>query len=1059
VSTGGGENERRDSNDATADDDMPPPNLFTADVVESKVNSSNRRRELGVVMRVGWLSDDEYTDEFDDVDFEEHEVLVNWMDSGVGVQDPDSIVAVDRVLMFGDNIERANAPRGVGPYATVIGVRVTATIEALEERADGSPLFRRRGVDVFAELAKPYAVDARSLVVYRCFMGVVRSVVFDMDVSAAGMTVTLTDVSVDALEMTYEGESDMAPFSALADIELGSNIVLNTEMALTFIGDAQRQQLRRFLSSREEFVTVRVDAIRPHDAIVQWVGAPAGRFGSMSDESADLPSERMRLADLTALDPVVDSASYMFNCVARVASTGRMCNIVDTRSVIDLRWQDGTVERDLPAIDFIPIAHVLDQDLFPGDFVVSEAVSDGDANNLSHSSHADGESPAAAATATSANVDALDRTLDLLLVAPGATGSSSDAAAAADPLAARTNLLRRKGVIVTVSHAKQTCDVLWLREPSGVAVDGRPADTVLERDVSALSLKPHNDLDDLRLSDIVTLMPGHPLLAATPPPPFVGCLIDVNLTNGRLVVRWTDGSTSEVDSQDVQRIDPGPFLSMVDDDDDDDDEFDDDEDDELNSEEDDSVAAPPQHIAEPLLAMLMGDEQPSGPHAANVRRQFDSVVRDLSRGPEMALRAVTKLFCGAARFTPLFLAPDAPLVPFPSSHEAFLAALRGQQLPAVTLLVLSLTGNSDTAPFYEACRVHVAEALAAPRDAPPAVAAPAIAAAPTTSDGATAAAPAAAVDDTVSEHFFVSSGTPPAPSATLVSFDLQALDVQPTAAHGSSHQYADKDVEFRTAQRAMHEWQVLQGGLPTHGIGVRAYEERLDLLKLLVVGPAGSPYEDVPFFFDLRFGGDYPNSAPEVHFLSFVGQKLHPNLNVDGNVCLSLLGTWSGAESESWQGADSTVLQLVLSLHGLVLGDAEPYFLEAGYERQRGTAEGQRHSKRYTERALLLVVRHLIHVVARCVQDVHFERMLAARGVAPDADDAGDGGVFGFRQMLRAHFAARGDALVARFVGYTAESSVYSPGCRSALVPLVARLQRVMDALKTLLVRPSASTQ
>jgi ubiquitin-protein ligase len=1055
VSSGGDERHDNDGNNEDV-----PPNLFTADVVELTVSSSNRRRELGVVQRVGWLSDDEFDEEFDE-EVEEHEVLVNWLDSGISVQDPDSIVAVDRVLMFGDNVERSTAPRGAGPYGTVIGVHVTASIEAHDEREDGAPLFRRRGVDVFAELVKPFRFDSRSLVVYHCFMGVIRSVLFDMDVSAGRMSVTLRDVTVDSLDMVYEGEGgDTEPFSALADIEIGSNIMLNIEMALTFVNDAQRQALRRILPVGT-FVTVRVDAIRPHGAFVQWVGAPAGRFGTMADTSVEPPSEQMSLTDLTPLDPVVDSASFMFNCAARVASTGRMCNIIETRTTIDLRWQDGTVERGLPATGFIPIAHVLEQDLFPGDFVVSEAVSDGDANNLSQSSHG-GDGQSAGATATSANVEALDRTLDLLLVAPGAAASGSDAAVA-DPLAARNNLLRRLGVIVSVSHATQTCDVLWLREPSGVAVDGRPADTVLERNVSSLSLKPHKDLDDLRLSDIVTLMPGHPMLAATPPPPFVGCLLNVNLTSGQLVVRWTDGSTSEVDAQDVQRIDPGPFLAMVDGEDD---EFDDEDfDGELDSEDDAPVPGgmamgAPQHIAEPLLAMLMGDEQPNGANAANIRREFNSVVRDLSRGPELALRAVAKLFCGAARFTPLFLAPGTPLVPFPSTLEAFLASLRGQQLPAVTLLALSLTGNSDTGPFYEACRAHVTEALAAPRDETPVVAEPA---APAIAAPAVAAATAAAdnnnnANDVVSEHFFVSSGKPPAASATLVSFDLQALAsgdgdaaALPTAAHGSSQHYVDNAVEFRDSARAMHEWQVLQGGLPTNGIGVRVYEERLDLLKLLVFGPAGSPYEDVPFFFDVLFGDDYPNSAPQVQFLSFVGQKLHPNLNVDGNVCLSLLGTWSGAESESWQGADSTVLQLVLSLHGLVLGDAEPYFLEAGYERQRGTPEGQRHSKRYTERALLLVVRHLIHVVARCVQDVHFERLLAARGAASDADDAGDGGAFGFRQMLRAHFLARGDALVARFVGYTAESSVYSPGCRSALVPIVARLERVMGALKTLL--------
>jgi ubiquitin-protein ligase len=1052
------EEQRHDNDGEAAGEDVfdpdRPPNLYTADVVERRTGSS-RRRELGVLMHAGWISDDEF-DDADDIDFEDDEVVVNWSENGIAVCDPLTIRAVDRVLMFGDNVERADAPRGAGPYATVIGLRVTATIESLEQRANATPLFRRRGVDVLAELTKPFRIDTRSIVVYRCFMGVVRTVMFDMDVSAGGLTVTLNNVSTDALDMYLEGdEASGLRLSCCSDIEVGNNLVLDAEIALTFISDAQAQSLRGLMP--REFVTVRVDAIRQRDAVVHWIGAPAGRYGHTADSSAELPRELMPLDDLTVLDPVVDTGSFMFNCTARVASTGRMCNIVDTRATVDLRWQDGTIERDLRAIDFVPIAHLLDQDMFPGDFVVSEAVSDA-ANNLSHSSSLD---DGAGATATSANVNDLDRTLDQLLVAPGAAATSAagdDGASLSDPLAARNSLLRRRGVVVSVSHQAQTCSVMWLREPSGVAVDGRPADSVLENNVSMLALKPHPEMDDLRLSDIVTLMPGHPSLANTPPPPFVGCLIDVNLTNGFLRVKWSDGSVSEVDSHDVHRIDPGTILALEGDEEDDEDGDDDDTDgdEEWAGEFDGDAGA--RHIAEPVLAMLMGDQNADAAMSANVRREINSVVRDLSRGPDMALLAVARLYCGASRFTPLFAAPGTPLVPFPATLEQFLANFRGQQLPAVTLLGLSLTGNADPAPFYEACRAHVTSVLAGLQgqsaDGESPAAAPA---APLATPAAPA--PAAAAPEVASEHFFVSSGVPPAVLVTLTSFDLQSSTDNgegaalgpPTAAHGSSHQFAHKEVQFRASQRAMEEWQVLQGGLPPNGIGVRVYEERLDVLKLLVFGPAGSPYEDVPFFFDVRFPAEYPQVAPEVHFLSFVGQKLHPNLNVDGNVCLSLLGTWSGAESESWQGPLSTVLQLALSLQGLVLGDAEPYFLEAGYERQRGTAEGQRHSKRYTERALLLVIRHLIHVAARCAQDVHFERLLAARGVVADADDSGDGGVFGFRQMLRAHFLSRGDALVARFTAYTGESSAYSSGCRVALAPIVARLERVIRTLKELL--------
>lgn len=51
-------------------------------------------------------------------------------------------------------------------------------------------------------------------------------------------------------------------------------------------------------------------------------------------------------------------------------------------------------------------------------------------------------------------------------------------------------------------------------------------------------------------------------------------------------------------------------------------------------------------------------------------------------------------------------------------------------------------------------------------------------------------------------------------------------------------------------------------------------------------------------------------------------------------VCVSLLGTWSGRGVEVW-GKDSSLLQVIVSLQGLIL-NAEPYFNEAGYEKQKG---------------------------------------------------------------------------------------------------------------------------
>lgn len=45
---------------------------------------------------------------------------------------------------------------------------------------------------------------------------------------------------------------------------------------------------------------------------------------------------------------------------------------------------------------------------------------------------------------------------------------------------------------------------------------------------------------------------------------------------------------------------------------------------------------------------------------------------------------------------------------------------------------------------------------------------------------------------------------------------------------------------------------------------------------------------------------------------------------------MSLLGTWEGKGVETWNPATSNLLQVVVSIQGLILGTAEPYYLEAG---------------------------------------------------------------------------------------------------------------------------------
>ncbi|OIT05755.1 putative ubiquitin-conjugating enzyme e2 25 [Nicotiana attenuata] len=147
-----------------------------------------------------------------------------------------------------------------------------------------------------------------------------------------------------------------------------------------------------------------------------------------------------------------------------------------------------------------------------------------------------------------------------------------------------------------------------------------------------------------------------------------------------------------------------------------------------------------------------------------------------------------------------------------------------------------------------------------------------------------------------------------------------------------------KDANTSTCRNIMKEWKILEKNLP-ESICVRAYELRMDLLRAVIIGAPGTPYHDGLFFFDIVFPSDYPRHPPKVYYLSR-GYHMNPNLYTNGTVCLSLINTWNGSNQEMWTPKNSTILQLLVSIQGLVL-NSRPYFNEPGHEKY-STSETER---------------------------------------------------------------------------------------------------------------------
>ncbi|KAL7237042.1 hypothetical protein ACSBR1_020178 [Camellia fascicularis] len=172
-------------------------------------------------------------------------------------------------------------------------------------------------------------------------------------------------------------------------------------------------------------------------------------------------------------------------------------------------------------------------------------------------------------------------------------------------------------------------------------------------------------------------------------------------------------------------------------------------------------------------------------------------------------------------------------------------------------------------------------------------------------------------------------------------------------------------------KKVQQDWSILQNNLPD-GIYVRVYEDRMDLLRAVIVGAYGTPYQDGLFFFDFHLPPEYPDVPPSAYYHSG-GWRINPNLYEEGKVCLSLLNTWTGRGNEVWDPSSSSILQVLVSLQGLVL-NSKPYFNEAGYDKQIGTAEGEKNSLSYNENTFLLNCKTMIYLMRKPPKD--FEELV-----------------------------------------------------------------------------------
>ena len=167
-------------------------------------------------------------------------------------------------------------------------------------------------------------------------------------------------------------------------------------------------------------------------------------------------------------------------------------------------------------------------------------------------------------------------------------------------------------------------------------------------------------------------------------------------------------------------------------------------------------------------------------------------------------------------------------------------------------------------------------------------------------------------------------------------------------------------------KRIAKEHKILTTSLPKGEIYVRTYESRLDLMRCLIIGPQDTPYENAPFLIDLYLPERFPAEPPQAYFHSWTSGlgRINPNLYEEGKICLSLLGTWQGKnETERWN-EKATILQILVSLQGLVLVK-NPFYNEAGFEGYENDKAYTRESEQYSEKAFVMARGFVKHALLR----------------------------------------------------------------------------------------------
>eukprot|EP00928_Gymnodinium_smaydae_P100706 TRINITY_DN9943_c0_g2_i1.p1 TRINITY_DN9943_c0_g2~~TRINITY_DN9943_c0_g2_i1.p1 ORF type:complete len:1065 (-),score=212.95 TRINITY_DN9943_c0_g2_i1:142-3336(-) len=1008
--------------------------VFPHDVVELKAGHGRSRHAhwqwRGQVLRVAGYDDGEASDS-EDIDLPPGFCSVFWLSDGLeqwpnALTKEASLRVVDRPWVLGDRVARADDPRSLG---TVVGVRCHLRFRAVGSSSSSSPSAWEEAVQNVRAVGGFRAEDWVAHEESR-WVGKVEEAVYRVEVELAGRGEQRGGASASSQGSSARQRGRGRPAACVFQVSseglqglepAGGEDVTPQELSPHFPGQRVRATARLWRQAewvrgslgkrgprRGASISGIVTSVECCLLAVRWLQ-------TLSKDSQQPPDDWVAPDAIKCLGMPNSSEGWAIGDHIQVPidSHGAPSAVVaESCTAVDVRWSDGSVDRDIASAELCPRPHVSAHDFLPLDFVTRRGEGFGEP-----APGAEGDAAAAVPSAGEEATNAADSGYgtysanlnedvgyganvnnDELSYGYAAAGNEASAEAILPsesygdmPMPSMAPVLL--GVVQSVDMQARIATVEWCpKSPYRIipAEADAAAEASAEREtVAVFELVEHPQVD-VRLGDVVLVAPN-----ATAGQ-WAGRVSELRC-DGSALVELLDGTSQRVD---VRR------LVVVDD-------VEGSESGASASEEGSPRSGRADSEAE--LMSVDGSEEPEWAEAQETLGEHEKAEPASAGAAQPEQRSSDESAQAGWSWMPWASRSSQAATAVPDSHEDFIFTRTAQ----------NGSGSSDGAGGGGASNSNT-DAGAPPRADASSQAEKTAASVGSNSvmQGESGSQPCLESH----QESFSSSSPPPA-------FDCCDEDIEPV-----DHNFLSQS-NPATRQRmaaVRREMMVLRKGLILDGtqacvapIVVRTFSSRSDLFRAMIVGPPDTPYSNVPLFFDLALPAEYPREAPMAYFhANLVGnERLNPNLYVDGKVCLSLLGTWSGP---AWDPERSTLLQVLVSIQGLVLVE-EPYYNEPGHECDAGTEQGRQASKLYNEHARLLSLRAALNVVER-----------------PP---------LGFREIVAHHFAQNGKKLLDEVEAVLQEpkASESSEGFRKVLAKsLLPRMRAKWGASSELSAQPAS---